>query len=37
MLDEWKTEEGIKVIDGWSFQVSCFAYVIALILNAFDI
>ncbi|KAJ6605673.1 DNA mismatch repair protein MutS [Mycena sp. CBHHK59/15] len=22
MLEEWKTPEGIKVIDGWSFQVS---------------
>jgi hypothetical protein len=21
MLEEWKTPEGIKVIDGWSFQV----------------
>jgi len=27
MLDEWQTEVGIKVIDGWSFQVCLPAFV----------
>jgi hypothetical protein len=22
MLEQWQTEEGIQVIDGWSFQVN---------------
>ncbi len=22
MLDEWRTEEGIQPLDGWTFQVS---------------
>lgn len=23
MLEEWKGDEGIQVLEGWSFQVSC--------------
>jgi hypothetical protein len=35
MLDEWRTNEGIQVVDGWSFQVSFSWLFVAFTLNVF--
>lgn len=35
MLDEWKSENGIQVIEGWDFQVTFrFAVILQVLINS---
>ena len=35
MLDEWKSEDGIQVIDGWDFQVTFrLAMIFQVLINS---
>ena len=35
MLDEWKSENGIQVIEGWDFQVTfLFAVILQVLINS---
>ena len=37
MADEWQSEAGVPVVDGWNFQVSFFTLFLAVLMMPLEV